>query len=341
MLLPEDATPAVTFGPWSLFLKISIVIATFRRAASLSGTLRSIAATRFPSEDIQVVVADNADDTDTRRLCERYASRFPLAYVVETAPGKNSALNAALPRATGDLLLFTDDDVEVRPDWLTEMRDAARRWPEHAVFGGKVLPIWPSACPPHLRDRRYLGMCFSVLDSTDAEGPSLGFTPFGPNMAIRRQIFDAGVRFNPRVGPRQASYIMGSETELVWQLKNQGSVPVYVPRSIVRHRIRPEQFTDRWLLGRAFRYGRLVELRRRAAEGGGGWPALRNVPELVRSAARAGVAAARRDRKARFDCLMDMATSWGMIYQTWQPAPVRRTPHVSRMYATSPMELET
>jgi len=282
-----------------------------------------------------VVVADNADDPDTRLVCDRYAERLKLAYVVETAPGKNAALNAALPYATGELLLFTDDDVEVPPDWLWETSSAASRWPAHMVFGGKVLPIWPSECPQHLNDRQYLGVCFSVLDSDWREGPSFRFTPFGPNVAIRRQVFDAGVRFNPRIGPHRSSYIMGSETEFVRRLKRQGYAPVYVPRSIVRHRIRPEQFKDRWLFGRAFRYGRLVEVRRQEEEGRGNWPALRRAPMLLRSAVRAGIASVMRERKIRFDQIMELAMTWGMIYQAWQRSPVVHDMPAHQMFATS------
>jgi GT2 family glycosyltransferase len=268
---------------------------------------------------VQVIVADNADDAATRRTSEGYADRLELVYLVETAPGKNSALNTALPRATGDLFIFTDDDIVAPSDWLAETAGAASRWPEHAVFGGRVLPMWPSACPDRLNDVRYLGPCFTVLDRDAAEGPSTGFTPFGPNMAIRRDVFDSGVRFDPRVGPRNASYIMGSETELLRRLKKAGHVPVYIPGSIVYHRIRQEQLTDRWLYGRAFRYGRLVELRRQEGAGTAGrWP-LHLVPALARDAARAAIASLGRDRKVRFDSAMELATRCGQIYQAWQP----------------------
>jgi len=286
-------------------------------------------------KQVQVIVADNAGDPDTQRICERYAERFPLDYVVETAPGKNAALNTALTYARGELLLFTDDDVQIPPDWLWETWSAASRWPAHMVFGGKVLPIWPSPCPAHLNDRQYLGVCFSVLDADSEEGPSFRFTPFGPNVAIRRQVFDAGVRFNPRIGPHRSSYIMGSETELVRRLKRQGYAPVYVPRSIVHHKVRPEQFEHRWLYGRAFRYGRLLEVRRQEEEGRGGWPALRRAPTLISSAVRAGIASVMRERKARFDQLMELAMTWGMIYQARQPSPVLQEMPTPPLYAAS------
>jgi GT2 family glycosyltransferase len=318
-------------------LHLSIIIATYQRAASLDGVLASIAASSYPLERVQVVVADNAGDAATRRRCEAYADALELVYVVETTPGKNAALNTALSYATGDLFLFTDDDVEAPPEWLAETDDAVARWPHHAVFGGRVLPLWPSACPAHLHDSRYLGMCFSVLDLAAEEGPSFRFTPFGPNVAIRRGVFDAGVRFDPRIGPRHSSYIMGSETELLRRLKRAGHAPVYMPRSIVRHKIRPEQLTDRWLLGRAFRHGRLMQVLSQERDGARRRPAVRHLPNLLRLATGVLTASALQGRTARFNRAMELAMACGAAYQAHQslpahtpaPAPAPAAPDVA------------
>lgn len=313
--------------------ELSIVIATCMRAPSLDQTLASIAASTYPLDHVQVIIADNADDAATRSVCDRYAGHLELTYVVATDPGKNAALNTALPSVTGDLVLFTDDDVEVAPDWLAETDAAVSRWPKHLVFGGKVLPIWPSECPPHVNDRRYLGVCFTVLDPNVDEGPSFRFTPFGPNIAIRRSVFDTGMRFNPNIGPHRTSYIMGSETELIRRLKAQGYAPVYAPRSVVRHRIRPEQFSDRWLFGRAFRYGRLMAVRRQEEEDGRLAWTVRQLPDVVRCLVHAGIARVKRERKEWFDYVMELSTTCGMIYQSRRPSPLQDEPNAPAMLA--------
>jgi hypothetical protein len=69
-------------------------------------------------------------------------------------------------------------------------------------------------------------------------------------------VFDKGIRFDERIGPRGKSYPMGSETEFNLRLARLGHAAVYVPQATVRHQIRPEQMTRTWLVGRAFREGR-------------------------------------------------------------------------------------
>lgn len=297
---------------------VSILIATHRRPGLLERTLRSIGAAR-EADRAQLVVADNADDPETAAVCRRVADEtgMRLGRVVETKPGKNAALNRALGQVEGALVLFTDDDVIVDEAWIESMRDAAGRWPTHDAFGGRVLPTWPDGCPEHLKRSRFAGVCFSALDPELPEGPSGDFLPFGPNMAVRRRVFERGIRFNEEVGPRGRSYIMGSETELVRRLRAEGEPPVFVPASVVQHTVRPEQLGLRSLLRRGVRYGRMqAYLEHRNGRGAG---EARVPPHLLRAAAEHGGASlwalARRDRAAAFEAAMQAATVVGKIRQ--------------------------
>ena len=59
--------------------------------------------------------------TDTAEIWNRTHPDHPVRYVREDRPGLARAHNAALPHVTGSVLAFTDDDVEVEPDWLSAM----------------------------------------------------------------------------------------------------------------------------------------------------------------------------------------------------------------------------
>jgi hypothetical protein len=75
-------------------------------------------------------------------------------------------------------------------------------------------------------------------------------------MAVRREIFDKGYKFNPDIGPTNSTiYRMGSETEFLQRLKDDGYTPVFLPKAVVKHQIRPEQLTPLGLNRRNFRVG--------------------------------------------------------------------------------------
>lgn len=297
-------------------MNVSVIIATYRRPDSLRDTLESFGRSRFPRGQFEVVVCDNADDAETRAACEHVRHGLDLHYLVERQRGKNAALNRAVEEARGELFLFTDDDVIADPSWIAEMWEGAERWPDHSVFGGKVLPIWPSPLPAHLSSRWLHGVFFTVLDPEIPEGPHEGFTPFGPNVGIRRAVFDAGHRYDTTIGPSGRAYIMGSEAEMVRRLGRAGYEPVFLPRSKVGHKVRQEQYSVRWLVRRSANYGRMLAFRAGRRNGGassGGL--LRLLREAVSRTGRGSLYLVRGNRGAAFNEIADLAVSAGRWYQ--------------------------
>ena len=67
-------------------------------------------------------------------------------------------------------------------------------------------------------------------------------------MVVRRYVFDDDWRFEGSVGPsKKANYIMGSETEFVLHLFEDGHLPVYLSNALVYHQNRPDQMSSKWL----------------------------------------------------------------------------------------------
>lgn len=237
-------------------MDISLILATYKRAEILNRTLASFSHLKAERLQWDLWVVDNADDPNTRKLCTSWAQRLPLRYLVETTQGKNNALNRAVPEVPGQLIVFTDDDVIANPDWLVQMWEGAKRWQDHSVFGGRILPDWPEGSKPFDMTNPYLQGAYAIADWDITEGEYQPKLVFGANMAIKRSIFDAGWRYEGNVGPSQnKNYIMGSETEFILRLNNVGYTPVYLPKALVYHQIRPEQMTFKWLKNRSYRAG--------------------------------------------------------------------------------------
>jgi hypothetical protein len=119
-----------------------------------------------------------------------------------------------------------------------------------------VLPDWPGPVPDWLTEG---AVDFTVLFAKNARpsGACRFIDIFGPNMAIRRSVFDGGTRFAEHVGPdaTRLLYAMGSETELLRRLDADGHRAWFEADARVRHIIRPEQLDEDWILERAFRFG--------------------------------------------------------------------------------------
>jgi glycosyltransferase involved in cell wall biosynthesis len=239
-------------------MDISIIFATFKRPQVLSRTLESLTHLDHSELSWELFVVDNANQNETAKVIKSYVNRLPLKFMIEQKPGKNHALNKAIPKANGSVFVFTDDDIIADPKWLVELWEGVKRWPEYSVFGGKIIANWPSGIPfwgdnhplnQSLFSLHYPSKVEKVYDKED-------FLPYGPNMAIRRNIFDKGYRYNTEIGPNGSNvYVMGSETELLKRLKNDGYDPVFLPNAIVQHQIRETQLTKKGLNRRNFRIG--------------------------------------------------------------------------------------
>lgn len=226
---------------------ISVIVATRDRADSLRRLLPRLLELS-PGLAWELVVADNGSTDGTAEVLAGLAGR--VRTVFEPLPGKSRALNRAMAAARGELLVFTDDDVEPDRAWLDEMAAAARRHPDVDCFGGRIS-IDATHVPGWVLRSRLRQLLTSAHDFGDAEGPyPPNRFPIGPNMAVRRRALrgreDA---FPTDLGPGSRIPV-GDETAFFYRLGlGANKKRIYVPTAEVRHQPQASYLT----LGAALR----------------------------------------------------------------------------------------
>ena len=235
---------------------VTVLFATRNRAAALAQVLDRFREMRAPRGGWKLLVVDNGSTDHTAALLASYADRLSLTVLHEPVAGKNRALNSALPHLEGGLVVLTDDDVLPQPDWLVALQRGADACPQASLFGGTVLPHWDRQRPDWLTEA---AVSFSVLYAQQqrAAGPCACDAIFGPNMAVRRDVFAAGFRFSETVGPDESRrmYAMGGETEFLRRVEAAGHTCWFIPDAVVGHIVRAEQLEEDWILHRGYRYG--------------------------------------------------------------------------------------
>ena len=297
-------------------MSISIVIATYNRAALLCECLRHLADQRFEAED-EVVVVDNGSADDTPRTIEVSRQRFPvrLRHLTESRPGKSHALAAAVTAAKGDVLAFTDDDVTVDPLWLGTIRRIMRD-SNAALVGGPVFPRWEEAPPSWLR--------FETAEFSRLAAP-LGLLNYGPvslelgprtvlgsNMAVRRTPINKVGGFARHLGKLRGTLQSGEDHELCQRVQAAGYSAVYCPELRVVHWVPARRmrasYSMSWFFWSGITHATLDAVERR-------WPALTGgvPPHFFRRAFMSsirGLGAAVRGQPVQ---LMDSATEVAFI----------------------------
>jgi glycosyltransferase involved in cell wall biosynthesis len=314
---------------------VSVVIATFNRARDLWLTLASLSEVRT-ARTWELIVVDNNSTDATRRIVERAANRYPISlhYVFEARQGRSPALNTGISVAQGKIIVTTDDDVRVEPDWLDRIADGLDRL-ECDYVGGRVLPIWEAPRPGWLPD--HSGKHWAVIALLDYGDRPIEFgtrVPLGVNMAFRRRALDRAGLLDPETG-RRGGTLLGQEVrEWCIRARRAGVRGFYVPDIVVRHiipaaRLRKGYFR-RWFywrgISRALLYERSgldMEAPEQAAPGLRRVAHVFGVPRYLYRTALAHTrdwmgALARGDAIASFDHELWLWFFAGIVRQRWK-----------------------
>ena len=219
-------------------LTASIVICTRQRPQDLAACLKAIALEIAAGRE--VIVVDNGPDAETRAA----ANAAGVRYVVEPRPGLSRARNAGVCAATGDVVIFVDDDVRPEPGWVDALM---RRFDadDVSLVCGLVLPDTLET-PAQIGFEYELGFGGMGLLPLrfDAEfraawrnGVPVWNIGAGANMAVRRRRVTELGGFDERIGPGAAGGC-GDDSEFWHRLIFAGDTAIYEPLSVVRHKHR-------------------------------------------------------------------------------------------------------
>lgn len=238
-------------------IKISVIIATRNRAASLARLLEGLAA-QVDAPPFEVIIGDNGSIDDTPSVIEHAGSKLTVCCVREEHPGKSRALNAALRIAGGAIFVFTDDDVQPHPQWLARIFEASLMYPECNVFGGRILVDLKNVPGWVRRSFNLMGL----LTSRHGKGKSdarYGFNeyPFGPNMAVRRHcIAQFNSPYPEHLGPGTRMPVGDEPTFLSQFSPPDATDRMFVASACVMHDVEAENVIFYKALERCYRAGR-------------------------------------------------------------------------------------
>jgi len=194
----------------------------------------------------EVVVVENRPDRST--VADALAAAFPgdarIRYVEEHRPGLAWARNAGLEAARGELIAFTDDDVQIDRGWAPAVRAAFASAPEVDCVTGLILPRELETAA-QLLDERFasFGKGFERRTYSIDEPPSdqplfpytAGYFGSGANMTFRSSAIRALGGFDRALGTGTPAR-GGEDLDICVRLLHSGRRLTYEPAAMVWHR---------------------------------------------------------------------------------------------------------
>lgn len=212
--------------------QVSIIISAKNEAERFAPCLESLAKqrTKVPFE---VHFVDNASSDGTYSKARKWveASKQKNFFVWrERKAGSPAARNYGARRARGKILLFTDADCRLAPNWVQEMSKPLLE-PAHyplVAVGGKTTSQFKRE-KPNLWEK-YLDQLFDFWES-DRLNAFPAFLPWAPtcNLAVKKDIFDALGGFDENW--KSAAY----DVDLCWRILQCGFMLGHAPKAEAKH----------------------------------------------------------------------------------------------------------
>jgi GT2 family glycosyltransferase len=210
-------------------VKLSVVIPSHQRCASLRVVLEALAAQTLPAECFEVIVSLDGSTDGSQSMLRALAVPYRLRIVQGEQSGSGIARNRGAAAARGPVLLFLDDDIVAEPELLAEHL-AAHQTADGPVCLGRLHTLAPEGLS---RWERYLTRRY---DEHYAKLARPGYVPdfwdcLSGNVSLGRDLWERSAGFD-------ATFRAARHDDIEWgyRLARLGARFVYRPRAAGGHR---------------------------------------------------------------------------------------------------------
>ncbi len=224
-------------------MSVSVLVCTYNRPSLLARSLSALIE-RTEEKPDQVVVV-NGGEAESDEIVATLGEKFQSTVSIELVKIKNKNLaasrNVGLPRCWGDIIAMTDDDAEVFPDWIAQMKRIHAEQPGAGAVGGPVIGAATDSLLGRIADR--------VTFRSYPSARTVRTLP-GVNISYKRQVVE-------QLGNQDENLFRGEDVDYNWRACKLGWTVYFDPSVRVLHHHRP---TLRSFLNQHYMYGRAYYL---------------------------------------------------------------------------------
>jgi glycosyltransferase involved in cell wall biosynthesis len=234
----------------SKLMKVTVAIPTYNRAFYLNQTLEGLMQQDYDHTQLEIIVIDNNSTDKTEAIVNAHInSKITLRYIKEIRQGLDYARNCAVEAATGEIIIFGDDDILVKPDWVSQMTLPFLKDKENKIgaLGGEVIPVFPEGLPSWIKEWH------SPLNFRPDLGPiDSKACPMGANLAFPKRVFSELGLFSTTLDRSAGNYFSGGDSEMVRRVRSAGLEVWFAPDAAVEHQMPSSRTTFKYASKHAF-----------------------------------------------------------------------------------------
>lgn len=220
--------------------RVSVVLATFNRPARLERLIRQLGDQDLPPDRFEVIVVDDGSEPPATEVLDRLDLPCPVILLRQPNRGAAAARHRGALEARGDVIVFTDDDMLVRPGFLSA-HEALHVSGSRRVVVGRIHPS------PRLDERPLFERFHARGHDHGADRPLHGDAVCTGNVSMRRADY-------LEAGGFDATLEQLEDADLGLRLEQAGAEVVFSEDASTTHDSDQDHFVA-WR-SKAVRYGR-------------------------------------------------------------------------------------
>lgn len=243
--------------------RFSIIICTYNRRTMILTALASLRKQTLPYKYFEIIIIDNGSTDGTFDAVQTYIDMpykkqgeevWRVQCLHETRNGLSHARKTGLEAATGEILVFLDDDIIVDSRFLEQLHLAYTETGADAV-GGCVKIYWEDPRPYWLTDD-FLGMLGYFMPFHTRTRLTMAIHFSSSCFSVKREVLSKVGGFSHLLSKRLNMPISADVANLCQRLYQAGYALWYEPAACIGHRVSQARLKRAFFVGRAYWQGR-------------------------------------------------------------------------------------
>jgi glycosyltransferase involved in cell wall biosynthesis len=163
--------------------KLSVIVPVYDEQNTIDEILKRIVSVSVPGWSKEIIVVDDGSKDRTKSILKQWEEKIHVLYK-EKNEGKGSALSMGLKKATGDVILIQDADLEYSPKDYPILLAPFDNQQVDVVYGSRFLGPHLSTMFLYAQGNKFVTLVTNLLFNTNITDMETGYKVF------RRQVLD-------------------------------------------------------------------------------------------------------------------------------------------------------
>lgn len=205
----------------SPLLKVSVIVAVRNEEENIRQLLENLRLLDYPKEELEIIIVDDHSEDLTRKIIGAFCKEHRVDNIIlgkPEKPGKKPAIEHGIELAAGELIVTTDGDCNMDPQWLNRLV-AFYQHNQPSLTIGPVVYSHEKGFLQKFFSLDFLSLVASGAGSAGADKPFMGN---GANLMFRRKLVK-----ELKQNPTGDQYASGDDVFLIHKiLEKKDSNPI-------------------------------------------------------------------------------------------------------------------